>query len=282
MAIHHTNEPSNVEGTSTLPRFTSGELLAMLIRLFEQYELENNEEITDPCLQCLRWVVSGRGNIHIHVPPESNSGSESPTSSIWDDLSPNSTFLAEHLPSVIADESWSSTAEAPAGVGNGLDVPGAVRAQPLDISPTGATAGSVTDSLAESLEGMSMTPSMLGSLYSTPEHVPTPLVARDAQPAIAEAPIIFAADPTPADDTAPIVPAGGLPPIIPYIALPSTASTWYVVTRGRRVGVFDTCSMMVDAVSRVSGGTGRGGFPTRESAIAAFRRAVADGIVSIV
>ncbi len=39
---------------------------------------------------------------------------------------------------------------------------------------------------------------------------------------------------------------------------------------------------MVDATSRVSGGTGRGGFATREAAIAAFDAAMAIGIVSMV
>ncbi|KAI0688735.1 hypothetical protein C8T65DRAFT_746448 [Cerioporus squamosus] len=48
---------------------------------------------------------------------------------------------------------------------------------------------------------------------------------------------------------------------------------------GRRVGVFDNSVMMVHSTSRISGGSGRGGFHTREAAIAAFREAEAAGIV---
>lgn len=54
---------------------------------------------------------------------------------------------------------------------------------------------------------------------------------------------------------------------------------WYVVTCGKTVGVFDDSAVMVHSVSRVSGGAGRGGFATREAAIAAFRNAEAAEVV---
>ncbi|RPD74063.1 hypothetical protein L226DRAFT_571934 [Lentinus tigrinus ALCF2SS1-7] len=260
MSMDRTNEPGNVEGTSTLPRFTAGELLTMLIRLFDQYELEHNEEITNPCLQCLRWVVSGRGSVHMHVP--SDSGSES-SSDVWDDLSPGSSFLAEHLPPVITDSPLSSTAQASADGGN--------RTRPLSTSP-------MADSLTESAEDMvtefSSIPTIPASPYTTPEHVPEVLPGPAAHAGVGAA---HTYRHTPGSFF------GGVPgPITPYIANDSGAAHWYIVTRGRRVGVFDSSTMMTDAVSRVSGGTGSGGFTSRDQALAAFMTAMAEGIVRVV
>ncbi|RPD56064.1 hypothetical protein L227DRAFT_566179 [Lentinus tigrinus ALCF2SS1-6] len=233
MSMDRTNEPGNVEGTSTLPRFTAGELLTMLIRLFDQYELEHNEEITNPCLQCLRWVVSGRGSVHMHVPSDSG------------------------------NSPLSSTAQASADGGN--------RTRPLSTSP-------MADSLTESAEDMvtefSSIPTIPASPYTTPEHVPEVLPGPAAHAGVGAA---HTYRHTPGSFF------GGVPgPITPYIANDSGAAHWYIVTRGRRVGVFDSSTMMTDAVSRVSGGTGSGGFTSRDQALAAFMTAMAEGIVRVV
>ncbi|RPD55782.1 hypothetical protein L227DRAFT_615158 [Lentinus tigrinus ALCF2SS1-6] len=249
MPMNHTNERGNVQDNSTLPCFTAGELLAMLIRLFNEYELANDQEITEPCLQCLRWVVSGRGRVHMHIPADD---SESAESSIWGDLSPASSFLAEHLPPIISDPS--PAAQGSVGAASGT--------QPHTTTDT-------ADSSTGSVEMLdSDIPTIPGSLYPTPEHVHAGLPPSHG----------IGAAPTPA---IPFM-AGAQVPIVPYIANESSVAHWYVVTRGRRVGVFDSSEMMVDAVSRVSGGTGRGGFATRDQAIAAFMNAIAEGIVSVV
>ncbi|KAI0684987.1 hypothetical protein C8T65DRAFT_701807 [Cerioporus squamosus] len=102
---------------------------------------------------------------------------------------------------------------------------------------------------------------------------PAPAVANTAPgaavPAVAVNPV--AAPPAPA------APDG--PPYVAYMTPHMNADNYYVVTRGRTVGVFDSWAKMVASTSKISGGTGRGGFHSWDAAIAAFRDAEEAGIV---
>ncbi|TFK80127.1 hypothetical protein K466DRAFT_605590 [Polyporus arcularius HHB13444] len=141
---------------------------------------------------------------------------------------------------------------------------------------------------------VSATPSPANSLYTTPERIMAPLPDVDdaaaaatvqyapvavAQPVpVAAQPVPIAAQPVPVVAQAvPVVAAQ--PAYVAHIA-DEGSDNYYVVTRGRTVGVFDNWAMMVASVSRVSSGSGRGGFHTRAAALAAFRSAEALGIVA--
>ncbi len=218
----------------------------------------------------------------------------------WDDVSPSSTFLAEHLPCVLpivasngqAACSCSNPACVAARQFNAtgtFDVSGLLRTAPL-ASTSAAAPPSEVESVADTDDSLSFSVSdnETGSLYSTPEQLHTPLPAVQAAPvavavhaapiavAVHAAPVAVAAHAAPvavaahaapvavASHAAPVavpaapvavavpaapvavaVPPAPVPPapavpITPHIDAPSMATTWYVVTRGRRVGVFDS------------------------------------------
>ncbi|KAJ2989458.1 hypothetical protein NUW54_g8778 [Trametes sanguinea] len=65
---------------------------------------------------------------------------------------------------------------------------------------------------------------------------------------------------------------------VPWLAPENTqCSTWYVVTVGRRVGVFDNSEETIAATSGVPRNISRGGFTSRDDAINAFQRQLASG-----
>ncbi|KAI0750100.1 hypothetical protein C8Q80DRAFT_1269867 [Daedaleopsis nitida] len=108
-----------------------------------------------------------------------------------------------------------------------------------------------------------------------------------AQPIVAAQPAVAAANPIPAAPAA----AAVLPPAIAhaaqlanispldiFVAPDSAATNWYVVTRGRRIGVFDNCAMMTHAIVHVKSGSGGGGYTNRAPALQAFEGFLSQGI----
>ncbi|TFK78333.1 hypothetical protein K466DRAFT_607084 [Polyporus arcularius HHB13444] len=133
-------------------------------------------------------------------------------------------------------------------------------------------------------------PAVIVPVAPAPAPAPAPAVVH-AAPVAAPAPAVVNAAPVAAPAPAPAVAANPVlppaPPAVPngppytaYFTPQMTAEGgYYVVTRGRTVGVFDSWALMVASVSKISSGTGRGGFHSRDAAIAAFRDAEAAGIV---
>ncbi|KAI0753503.1 hypothetical protein C8Q80DRAFT_1267893 [Daedaleopsis nitida] len=97
-------------------------------------------------------------------------------------------------------------------------------------------------------------------------------------------PVVPAANVIPAAHVVPaatvnIPSSNTLLPYVAYLAPPSEdAEGWYVVTRGRIIGIFDNSAQMQYSVGNVPNGSGRR-YATRDLAIHAFLRAEADGIV---
>ncbi|RDX44169.1 hypothetical protein OH76DRAFT_1421496 [Lentinus brumalis] len=108
---------------------------------------------------------------------------------------------------------------------------------------------------------------------------PVAVVAQPPVAVVAQPPVAVVAQPPVAVVAPPPAAVPAQPLYTPFFAPASHAPMWYVVTCGKTVGVFDDSAVMVHSVSRVSGGAGRGGFATREAAIAAFRNAEAAEVV---
>ncbi|TFK78360.1 hypothetical protein K466DRAFT_607058 [Polyporus arcularius HHB13444] len=104
-----------------------------------------------------------------------------------------------------------------------------------------------------------------------PSVVTPPVAATSTTPAPAAAP----ASTTPA-------PAAAPDPNAPYIAPPSDSTTWYVVSVGRRVGVFDQSNIVASITDRVPSNS-RKCFPTRAAAIQLFEELLnMPGVVRVV
>ncbi|KAI0693251.1 hypothetical protein C8T65DRAFT_744794 [Cerioporus squamosus] len=228
-------------------------------------------------------------------------------------MSPDSTFLAAHLPPVIrASSSDASTSSAPLSRAVSCQVPeagtasmvcpvhGAVsyrantylcancrehdghamRHAPLNAEAGPSTMESIVNSLDDfSIDDSEMTLDDTDSLPADAvQQLPPAVAVQQPPPAVPIQqlpPAVAVQQPPPA--VAP-QPAVG-PAYTPFFAPASNAPSWYVVTCGKTVGVFDDSAVMVHSVSRISGGAGRGGFATRDAAIAAFQNTEAAGVV---
>ncbi|TFK79902.1 hypothetical protein K466DRAFT_605775 [Polyporus arcularius HHB13444] len=358
------------------PSLTIGEWIVRLLELGRVWNtFHPGVAMREPCDDCMHWMLSGRTHgLHLQAAEESD-GASSSERRLWENVSPDSTFLADHLPAVlpVPGASTSSTpasrtvaCQATAGQcpvhnvasGSGVvlghlhDAPAARRAA-LHTQDT----PSATESVVDSLDGDSIDDTVsdmsdgADSLYASPEQVPLALPAADAQVApaaavqealpaaaahvqqppiavappppvaviqqppaapvavVAPQPPVVVAPPPPIavvqqPPAAPVAVVAPQPPVVvaaqqplaavappppvapaaqpaytPFFAPPSDAPMWYVVTCGKTVGVFDDSAVMVHSTSRVSGGAGRGGFASRDTAISAFRSAEMAGVV---
>ncbi|KAL1948714.1 hypothetical protein VTO73DRAFT_10520 [Trametes versicolor] len=92
-----------------------------------------------------------------------------------------------------------------------------------------------------------------------------------AAPPVAAPPV--AVPPVAVPPVAAVAPAAALPAANVHGGQDGTAQVWYVVTRGRRVGVFDNHSLVVWSVTGVRGNASRS-FGTREEAERAYQEAL--------
>ncbi|TFK81069.1 hypothetical protein K466DRAFT_604803 [Polyporus arcularius HHB13444] len=319
MTTDRTPEHGNVEDDSTLPRFSVSEFLEVIVHIFEGWERIHGEQLAVPCLRCMRWVLAGEGHQHLVWDDVSPSGSflarhlpcvlpvvtasGEPARSCTHEAciaarqantqrtQPLASTSAVTAPSDV--DSVADTSDYSFSVGDGslYSTPEQVHAKlpavppvpvaALPVVPVAAAAGAHAPAPVVAAAAGAHAPAPIVAAPAA-AHAPAPVVVAAAAPAAAVPAGAQVVAPVAAQGALPVPPpGGGQAAYTPFIAAPSPASMWYVVTRGRRVGVFDSCAAMVAATTRVSGASGRGGFATREDAIAAFEAEERAGNVSI-
>ncbi|TFK80472.1 hypothetical protein K466DRAFT_605301 [Polyporus arcularius HHB13444] len=272
----------------------------------------------DACPECVRWSLSGRGLIHIHLPVQYNDSDDdgssyrsatsppSGQSPPEEDVSPGSTLAPNASTSIDTQGRGASHQEVPRSSYVGLvEALATIASLPEDsnahlprLRPDHRVVV-VDSSLEHHDDSISFTTeSSSDSLFSNSENAREidlspddgDSEAIDMVPVDGLDPAHIASAPSSHRAAASFVagqprvlaqldPVASVHPYAPFVSPESDAKKWYIVTKGRIVGVFDNSSMVDYSVCNIGGGSGCGGYPSRAKAIKAFQTAEAAGIV---